>query len=366
MAGVDSLDGCASRRPNALRRSGAPLLVALVGALSACGGSGDDGTRVPAKDATPASRDRAVGDAAPEQGSIAFRRWMGPDRTLGVIFTIAPDGSGERQVSKPGDSLSDDYPDFAADGRLIAFQRCGDERSCAVFTVRPDGAGERVVAGCDGRELPPDCARSAYPAISPDRREIAYVRTSGRVRGDGIDPQAIFTMRPDGSRARRVTLPRGLGAADGQPQWSPDGRQIVFVRERRTAELAQERAIFVVNADGSDASRVTPWEMQAGDGPNWSPDGSRILFRNPESDDFTNSNLYTVRPDGSKLTQITDFPPATRLYSSSFSPDGRSITFGMTGVDGEPDVYTMRLGGTPERVTRTPLADSAPDWGGSG
>ena len=99
--------------------------------------------------------------------------------------------------------------------------------------------------------------------------------------------------------------------------------------------------------------------------PNWSPDGTRILFRSNESDDFTDSNLFTVGSDGTGLKQ-SPCEPTTRLYSSGFSPDGTSITFGMQGTDGEADVFTMRLDGTElTPVTRTPLGDSAPDWAAS-
>ena len=105
--------------------------------------------------------------------------------------------------------------------------------------------------------------------------------------------------------------------------------------------------------------------MNAGDGPDWSPDGTRILFRAPATEDFLNSNLYTIHPDGTGLSQLTHVPAGTKLYSASFSPDGRAITFGMTGVGGAADVYTMRVDGTRIRpVTRTPQWDSAPDWGG--
>jgi TolB protein len=64
-------------------------------------------------------------------GSIAFRRYLGPDRTHGAIFTIAADGSGERQVTRPPADASDDFPDVAANGSSIAFQRCGSTR-CAL------------------------------------------------------------------------------------------------------------------------------------------------------------------------------------------------------------------------------------------
>jgi TolB protein len=301
-----------------------------------------------------------------DNGSIAFRRYLGPDRTQGAIFTVAPDGTGERRVTRAPRGLSDDFPDVAPDGSFIAFERCGD--TCRIFTVRPDGSGLRQVGpGCTGGRLPPRCSDIFYPAISPNGERIAFGHAFGRIRNDQIDHVGIYVMRRDGSRVRRVTLPPKRAAEDGEPQWSPDGRQIVFTRFNYTAKPRNRQALFVVNADGSGLRRITPWRLRAGDGPDWSPDGSRILFRAPADQDFRNSNFFTIRPDGTDLQQVTHYPRATNLYSASFSPDGTRITFGKQGRAGQADVFSMNVDGsdvTP--LTRTRRWDSAPDWGGAG
>jgi TolB protein len=66
------------------------------------------------------------------------------------------------------------------------------------------------------------------------------------------------------------------------------------------------KSIFVIGADGRGLRQVTPWRLDAGDHPDWSPDGRRILFRAPEHF-FAGSNLWTVRPDGTGLKQLTHF-----------------------------------------------------------
>jgi TolB protein len=301
-----------------------------------------------------------------DNGSIAFRRYLGPERTQGAIFTIAPDETGERRVTRAPRGFSDDFPDFAFDGSFIAFERCGD--TCRIFTVRPDGSRLRQVGPGCRRGSPPRCTDSAYPAISPDGRRIAFTHAFGRVVNDFIAHAGIYVMRRDGSRMRRVSLPRGKRRAeDGEPQWSPDGDRIVFTRFNYRARPRNSQALFTVRPDGSDLSRITPWRLAAGDGPDWSPDGSRILFRAPADQDFRNSNFFTIRPDGTDLQQVTNFPRRQNLYSASFSPDGTKIVFGRQGTGGEADVFTMNLDGsavTP--LTRTPRWDSAPDWGGAG
>jgi len=299
-----------------------------------------------------------------KNGPIAFRRYLGPNRTRGAIFIAAPDGSGERRLTTAPAKASDDFPDVSPDGRLVAFQRC--RNACGVYAVNSDGTGLGRVdrGGCTGDRLPPGCTDNSNPAISPDGTQIAFVRAFGRIRHDQIDHVGIYRMRRDGTHVRRVTLPATRTAEDIEPQWSPNGRQIVFVRHNITARPRNKQAVMVVNADGTGAHRVTPYALKAGDGPDWSPDGTQILFRSPETEDFTHCNIWSIHPDGSGLRQITHAGPQTKIYSASFSPDGTAITFGMTGLNAQADVWRINLDGSAlAPVTRTTRWDSAPDWG---
>jgi TolB protein len=307
----------------------------------------------------------APATAPGKNGQIVFRRYLGPNRTQGAIFIAAPDGSGERQLTRPPAKGGDDFPDASPDGSFVAFQRC--TVACAIYVVRTDGTGlHRVGDGCTGRKEPPACPDSSFPAISPDGARIAFTRAFGRVVDDYIAHAGIYVVNVDGSHLRKVSLPATRTAEDIEPQWSPDGRQIVFVRHNNTAKPAGKQAIYVINADGTRLRRVTPYKIKAGDGPDWSPDGSQILFRSPETDDFLNCDIWTIHPDGTGLRQVTHVGSTTKIYSSSFSPDGTAITFGMTGVNGAADVYTMHADGTSiTQVTRTLQWDSAPDWGGT-
>src|SRR3954471_9689283 len=100
----------ATRRPlPPRRRRPAAALVALAGATFAA-----LLVRSGPAPATPAGKN----------GQIAFRRYLGPNRTRGAIFVTSPDGSGERQLTTPPAKGSDDFPDASPDGRLVAFQRC--------------------------------------------------------------------------------------------------------------------------------------------------------------------------------------------------------------------------------------------------
>src|SRR4051812_48743574 len=170
----------------------------------------------------------ALATAPGTNGQIVFRRYLGPDRTKGAIFIAAPDGTGERQLTSPPGKASDDYPDVAPDGSFVAFQRC--VAACSIYVVRTDGTGaHRVGDGCTGRREPPACPSNEYPAISPDGTQIAFQRAYGHLVRDFLAHAGIYAIRVDGSHLRKVSLPATRTAEDVEPQWSPDGRQIVFV-----------------------------------------------------------------------------------------------------------------------------------------
>jgi TolB protein len=189
-----------------------------------------------------------------------------------------------------------------------------------------------------------------------------------KVFPDGGDQIATFTLavtNADGSDQRTVLRLGGYQGDLDYPQFSPDGKRLVF--EQNNSQLGRPsrgRAVFVVNVDGTGLHRITPWQLAAGDGPDWSPNGKLLLFRSYVDVASKQSQLYLARPDGTGLKQITHFRPGTSVTSASFSPDGRWITFGRSGVGGKADVFVMRVDGTGIRpLTRTRLWDSARDWG---
>jgi len=134
-------------------------------------------------------------------------------------------------------------------------------------------------------------------------------------------------MNADGSRQTNLTnnqSPNPLG--DVFPAWSPDGRRIAFQSDRDG-----EFEIYVINADGSNLTRLTG--NPAKDVfPAWSPDGSHIAF---VSDRDGNAEIYVMNADSPEPTPIPPPPtptakPATAIAISA----GDGYTCALTTAGG--------------------------------
>ena len=311
----------------------------------------------------------ASGTAPGSNGDLVFRRYFDDSHRWGAIFTVTPGGGRARQITHPPLGVLDNVPDWSPDGKRVAFQRV-DPNGCgtgcetdeilvvtrdgkSVVRVAYDGAGKGCVKA--GKSADGFCRNA--PGWSPDGRRIAFSCES-LPKGE-----RVCVVDADGSGLRQLTQTPGTGESDEWPQWSPDGRRLAVQRV-----IDDRRAVFVIDADGSHPHRLTPWSLRGGE-PDWSPRGDRIVFTsNQDGPSSVSANLYTVRPDGSGLTQLTHARGGSVQYlSASFSPDGKWLTVSRTpgsGKGGNADVFVMRADGTDlRRVTRSAAWDSSTDWG---
>jgi Tol biopolymer transport system component len=138
-----------------------------------------------------------------------------------------------------------------------------------------------------------------WPAVSPDgttiAMSVAHVDTyqTGWRSARHLD-QALGFAGPLGSAFR-------VSGAGTEPAWSPDGKQLAFVR------VAGGHAhLFVLNADGAEARQITEGASDD-EAPSWSPDGTRLVFCSANvTVGARQADLFTVSPDGSGLVQLTE------------------------------------------------------------
>lgn len=310
-------------------------------------------------------------------GQIVFRRYLNATHSKTAIFTMNADGSNLRQIVRAPRGTNDDQPDWASDGKRLVFSRNPEVGPHWLNVVNADGTGlqpltPRCARAPAPNRVPRGCEDAGEASFAPDGGHVTFARATGRIRRfkkfdyEQVEHAAVAIIAVDGTGEREVLrLPRYAGDVH-YPQMSPDGRLISF--ERFNSPLSRPRltrAMFVMNADGSGVHRVTPWNLHAGDGAEWAPDSSRILFRSKVEVDDERSQYYTVRPDGTGLTQISHFPfTKRRLLSASFSPDGQQIVFAIADAKGLGDIWIMNADGSNlHPVLQAKPWDSAPDWG---
>jgi len=176
---------------------------------------------------------------------------------------------------------------------------------------------------------PTQAPTSTPSAPATGRLAFAYNPTGEETPLDGasMPNYEIYLVNADGSDLTRLTNDPG---ADGSPAWSPDGRRIAFSRASVEGDIESSEAfIYVMNADGTGEARLAEGLL-----PTWSPDGSRIAFI---SGDDTEWDVYVMNADGSGQTKLTAGDgtdvfgePMVGFKPNPWSPDGKQLAFNRT------------------------------------
>jgi TolB protein len=280
-----------------------------------------------------------------QNGKIVFTHFPdADDDSKSDIYTVSP--NGRHLLNLTPDSLAaDDFASWSADGRMIAFwsTRTGPDNPIDPALGRADQ--EIFVMNANGsglRQVTFNKVDDGGPAWSPNGDRLVFHRWL-----DGDSQADLMTVRVDGTGERNLT--RSPGIVDGYPVWSPDGREIVFMRD----DSGFESDIATIRPDGSHlrALTATPTDEEH---PDWSPDGKRIAFHWNVATPDEQWDVYVMRRDGGS--------PPIRLttaggYNPAWSPDGRKIVFNIA------ELNTMRADGSRPRTVLPEFLDSHhPDW----
>ncbi len=194
---------------------------------------------------------------------------------------------------------------------------------------------------------------------------IAFARDLGGLSGDLT---SLYTIRPNGTGLRRVTVPptrQALGGDSG-PVWAPGGRTLVF--ERNLPYWGSDRMrLMAVSARGGRPQQLTSGPFDAM--PSFSPDGRRIAFtRVVQSVVAPTAALFTIDGRGKQLAPLLS---DGLDLSAAWSPDGRTIVFSrlataQTALQ-EATLYLADADGSNVRqLGAVPLHGVSPAWSPNG
>ncbi len=275
---------------------------------------------------------------SPDGSRVAF--WSNRDGSKEIYLMDA----GGSNVKRLTNNLSDDVnPAWSPDGSKILFESERDGNR-EIYVMDADGGNQVRLTRHD--------AVDSTGAWSPDGSQIAFA--SNRDTGLPYNPynMDIYVMNADGSNVKRIVDDPEY---DVGPQWSPDGRKILFMTARHG-----NFDVYLMNADGTGQKNLTADYDRSDGAPVWSIDGQNIAFsRKIDGKD----QIFVMDADGGNLKRVTH--NAANNGSLGWSPDGSKIIF-QTDLDGNWEIYTISVDGDLAQLTDDAAEDLSPDWSPDG
>ena len=241
--------------------------------------------------------------------------------------------------------LQSHQPRYSPDGRWISWIQNHGDGGPAELHLRSTVDGRQL-------QLTDLGARINSYAWAPDSRAIAFAN-------DRWGQYDVWTVAVPTGAVTRVTSDARY---DVFPSWTPDGRQLVFVR---LDERWLDHEVLVRDASGSGAERRIVadrdfFDYQAGGTfghPQLSPDGTTLLFRSHRSGWI---NYWTVPMAGGTPRPVAATP--ANQSGARWSPDGRAILY-LELRDGTQSLRVADVAGTASdgAAAAPPRTLAAPD-----
>jgi dipeptidyl aminopeptidase/acylaminoacyl peptidase len=316
----------------------------------------------PAKLADMADRPRWSHD-----GSTVY--YTGTSGGASQIWTIRPDGSGQRQITHLSTEASGQV--VASDGKYLlvtsdVYPQCGADDACNAKEIEAEKNSKvkaRLITGLlyrhwtawqgktrshllsisleDGKVVDLSPGDKVVPpfslggpddyAISPDGGEVAFVMNGDAVPATSTNND-IYVVPIKGGIAQKITANPG---ADNSPQYSPDGKYLAYRSQARAGYESDKWRLIVLDRVNGRLTLPTDAVDRGVNSFVWSPDSKRLFFgvtdRGRQAIQFVSVEGGGVRAAVSGSNTLDDL---------QFTADGKTLVF--TRQSGDSPVEICR------------------------
>ncbi len=260
------------------------------------------------------------------------------------IYSISIEtGEKTELTSPPAGSVGDLFPAFSPDQKTLAFVRSVSIAAADIYLL-PVGGGEP-------KRLTFDNTSIRGLSWTSDGKEIVFASRRG-----GSTYNLWKTSITEATSERLTNSERDVYS----PTIPRQGNRLSYTQSMMDAN------IWRTGLHGSRGQADLPLELisstQEDNGPQYSPDGKKIVFASRRSGSY---EIWMCEGDGSNPRQLTNMGgPLTG--TPRWSPDSRQIVFD-SWIEGNADIYVIGVdGGKPRRLTYDADEDVTPSWSGDG
>jgi len=299
--------------------------------------------------------ERKLTEIHSEWGSLAGLAWYPDGKWLafpdkGSIWLFSVDTGEKRKLTFPPAGANDDTPAFSPDGEHLAFSRNVATLMSEIYLL---GLSRDLAPRGEPKRLTFKRRLSKWPVWTADGREI--IVSSGA--GSDMRASELWRVRVAGGGPPQPLL--GASVAGYTPAISHRGDRLAYTRS------VKDTNIWRLELAGPDGKAGEPVSLISStyedDAPQYSPDGKKIVFTSGRSG---HTEVWVCASDGSNAMQLTSLQGF--VGSPRWSPDGQRIVFD-SSVEGQFQLYMIDAGGgNPQRLTRDSADDGVASWSRDG